>query len=50
MDAASFDQFSLTPDDVEDISPYMTENMEGVEALARQRRGDRRRDPRHGGA
>ncbi|WP_435019202.1 elongation factor P [Tundrisphaera sp. TA3] len=33
MDSADFNQFSLKPEDVEDFSPYMTENMEGVEAL-----------------
>ncbi|HWE40072.1 MAG TPA: elongation factor P [Isosphaeraceae bacterium] len=33
MDSADFNQFSLTADDVADQSPYMTENMEGVEAL-----------------
>lgn len=33
MDAENYDQFSMTPDDLEDQSPYMTENMEGVEAL-----------------
>jgi elongation factor P len=33
MDAQSYDQFSLSVDDLEEQSPYMTENMEGVEAL-----------------
>jgi elongation factor P len=33
MDSADFNQFSLSADDLEDQSPYMTENMEGVEAL-----------------
>ena len=33
MDAADFNQFSLSKEDVEDFAPYMTENMEGVEAL-----------------
>ncbi len=33
MDAASFDQFSLPFLDVEEQAPYMTENMEGIEAL-----------------
>lgn len=33
MDEKSFDQFALSPDDVADQSPYMTENMAGVEAL-----------------
>lgn len=33
MDSADFNQFSLTADDLEDQAPYMTENMEGVEAL-----------------
>ncbi len=33
MDAVDFNQFSFTPEDLKDQSPYMTENMEGVEAL-----------------
>lgn len=33
MDSADFNQFSFSADDLEDQSPYMTENMEGVEAL-----------------
>jgi elongation factor P len=33
MDTGSFDQFSLSTDDLEDQTPYMTENMEGLEAL-----------------
>lgn len=33
MDSADFNQFSLSNDDVEEFAPYMTENMEGVEAL-----------------
>lgn len=33
MDAADFNQFSLSPEELEDQSPYMTENMEGLEAL-----------------
>src|SRR4051794_2572536 len=33
MDSADFNQFSLTPDDVEDQAPYMVENMDGVESL-----------------
>jgi elongation factor P len=33
MDSADFNQFSLTPEDVEDFVPYMTENMEGVDSL-----------------
>lgn len=33
MDATDFNQFSLPADDLKDLSPYMTENMEGVEAL-----------------
>jgi len=33
MDAADFNQFSLPLGDLEDLAPYMTENMEGVEAL-----------------
>src|SRR3954452_148683 len=32
MDSADYNQFSITADDLEDQSPYMTENMEGVEA------------------
>jgi elongation factor P len=33
MDSADYNQFSLSKDDLEDQSLYMTENMEGVEAL-----------------
>src|SRR4051812_13377653 len=33
MDSADYNQFSIAADDLEDQSPYMTENMEGVEAL-----------------
>jgi elongation factor P len=33
MDSADFNQFSLSTEDLEDQSPFMTENMEGVEAL-----------------
>ena len=33
MDAADFNQFSFPVDDLEDLAPYMTENMAGVEAL-----------------
>lgn len=33
MDAKSFEQFALPIDDLAEQSPYMTENMEGVEAL-----------------
>jgi len=33
MDVADFNQFSLPAEDLRDQSPYMTENMDGVEAL-----------------
>jgi elongation factor P len=33
MDAADFNQFSLPLDELRDQAPYMTENMEGIEAL-----------------
>jgi len=33
MDSSDFNQFSLPAEDLEDQAPYMTENMEGVEAL-----------------
>lgn len=33
MDSADFNQFSFSAADLEDQSPYMSENMEGVEAL-----------------
>jgi elongation factor P len=33
MDSADFNQFSLTDEDLADQSPFMIENMEGVEAL-----------------
>jgi elongation factor P len=33
MDAADFNQFSLPADDLKEQAPFMTENMEGVEAL-----------------
>ena len=35
---------------LEDQSPFMTENMEGVEALVVDERADRHRDPRRGRA
>jgi elongation factor P len=33
MDSADYNQFSLPEEDLEDQAPFMTENMEGVEAL-----------------
>lgn len=33
MDAADYNQFSLPADDMAEQAPFMTENMEGVEAL-----------------
>ena len=33
MDSQSFDQFSLPAESLEEQSPFMTENMEGVESL-----------------
>jgi elongation factor P len=33
MDAADYNQFALGVDDLRDQAPYMTENMEGIEAL-----------------
>ena len=33
MDSTDFNQFSFPGEDLEDQAPYMTENMEGVEAL-----------------
>jgi elongation factor P len=33
MDAVDFNQFSLPLDELRDQAPYMTENMEGIEAL-----------------
>jgi elongation factor P len=33
MDAADFNQFSISAGDLEDQTPFMTENMEGVESL-----------------
>jgi elongation factor P len=33
MDSTDFSQFSFSADDLRDIVPFMTENMEGVEAL-----------------
>src|SRR4051794_32861310 len=33
MDSADFNQFSFSTDDLRDQLPFMTENMEGVEAL-----------------
>ena len=33
MDTADFNQFSLPAEDLEELSPYMTENMEGIEAM-----------------
>jgi elongation factor P len=33
MDAADFNQFTLPADDLKEQAPFMTENMEGVEAL-----------------
>src|SRR6516164_8313993 len=33
MDAADYNQFSLPADDLTEQAPFMTENMEGVEAL-----------------
>jgi len=33
MDSADFNQFSLPAGDLDDFAPFMTENMEGVDAL-----------------
>ena len=33
MDSADFNQFSFPADDLSDQAPFMTENMEGIEAL-----------------
>ena len=33
MDSADYNQFSLPADDLRELAPFMTENMEGVEAL-----------------
>src|SRR5512147_2832847 len=33
MDAADYNQFSMPADDLKELAPFMTENMEGVEAL-----------------
>jgi elongation factor P len=33
MDAADYNQFALAVDELRDQAPYMTENMEGIEAL-----------------
>lgn len=33
MDSTDFNQFTFSADDMEDFAPYMTENMDGVEAL-----------------
>jgi elongation factor P len=33
MDAANFNQFSMTVKDLEDQIPYMTENMDGIDSL-----------------
>jgi len=33
MDAADYNQFSLPAEELRDVTPYMTENMEGVESL-----------------
>src|SRR3954466_12075169 len=33
MDAADYNQFSMPADDLKEQAPFMTENMEGVEAL-----------------
>jgi elongation factor P len=33
MDSADYNQFSFSADDLRDQAPFMTENMEGVEAL-----------------
>ena len=33
MDAADFSQFSFTAEDLRDLVSFMTENMEGVQAL-----------------
>src|SRR4051794_11114821 len=33
MDSADYNQFSLSAEDLQDLSPFMSENMEGVEAL-----------------
>src|SRR5438270_7394554 len=33
MDSADFNQFSIPAGDLDDLAPFMTENMEGVESL-----------------
>ncbi|MDR3636124.1 MAG: elongation factor P [Isosphaeraceae bacterium] len=33
MDSADYNQFSMPVDDLRDLAPFMTENMDGVEAL-----------------
>lgn len=33
MDSANYDQFALTGEDLQDVVPFLTENMEGVESL-----------------
>jgi elongation factor P len=33
MDAADYNQFSLSTEELSDLLPYMTENMDGIEAL-----------------
>lgn len=33
MDAESYDQFSLSAEELADLVPFMTENMEGIESL-----------------
>jgi elongation factor P len=33
MDSADYNQFSMPADELKDIAPFMTENMEGVESL-----------------
>ncbi|MFO0951053.1 MAG: elongation factor P [Isosphaeraceae bacterium] len=33
MDAADYNQFAIPADDMADLAPFMTENMEGVESL-----------------
>ena len=50
MDSVNFNQFSMPAEELRDQAPFMTENMEGVEALAGRRRGDRDRAARHGRA
>jgi elongation factor P len=33
MDSADFNQFSMAADELRDLAPYMTENMEGIDSL-----------------